>query len=343
MVHQTRTTASVAGGVPDAARIRQRLVSWYQKNKRDLPWRRTEDPYRIWVSEIMLQQTRVAAVIPYYQRFLARFPDARALAAAREQDLLAAWAGLGYYTRARNLQKAALRIVQMPEFPGDYAALRDLPGVGDYTAAAVASIAFGLPHPVLDGNVLRVLSRLVSERGNIKSDGVRKHLRALAERLLDRKRPGDFNQALMELGATVCLPKQPLCGNCPVREYCEARRQGLENELPLSAARPSAGRRERHLLVIERSGKILLWQRPAQSKRLAGFWELPEREHVTNAEVYGRPATFRHTIVNTTYYVEVCRASMGRAPEGFQWVGKAQLGRIPLSTTAKKALSRLEA
>src|SRR3984885_2087066 len=197
----------------DASWIRRKLLEWYRKHKRDLPWRRTQDPYRIWISEVMLQQTRVAAVIPYYERFLTLFPNASALASAAEQNLLAAWAGLGYYSRARNLQKAARAIVELPRFPKDYAALRQLPGVGDYTAAAVASIAFGAPHAVLEGNVLRVLSRLVAERGDIKSQVVRRSLGALAETLLDRRRPGEFNQALMELGATVCLPKQPLCGH----------------------------------------------------------------------------------------------------------------------------------
>src|SRR5580658_3387328 len=254
MVHQTERP----GRTPNLAGIRRRLLAWYGKHKRDLPWRRTEDPYRIWISEIMLQQTRVAAVLPYYGRFLARFPGVQALAEAGEQDLLAAWAGLGYYSRARNLQKAAKNIVERGEFPRDHSSLRELPGVGDYTAAAVSSIAFGLPHAVLDGNVARVLSRLAPELGDIKSDAVRKRLRAFAGVLLDRKQPGEFNQALMELGATVCVPKQPLCGDCPVRLHCQARQQGLETQLPLNGARPSASRREKHLLVIEKAGKVLL-------------------------------------------------------------------------------------
>ena len=289
----------------------------------------------------MLQQTRVAAAIPYYERFLTLFPDASALASAAEQDLLAAWAGLGYYSRARNLQKAARVIGELARFPSDYSALRDLPGVGDYTAAAVASIAFGLPHAVLDGNVLRVLSRLDAERGNIKSQMVRGRLAALAGTLLDRKRPGEFNQALMELGATVCLPKQPLCGDCPIRPQCQGRRQGIENQLPLSAARPRAGRREMHLLAIEKGGKILLWQRPADSRRLAGFWELPEREQAPGAKASPAAGAFRHTIVHTTYLVEVSRATVPSRPEHLHWVAKGRLRDLPLSTTAKKALNLL--
>jgi A/G-specific adenine glycosylase len=335
MVHETE----VRGSTLNLSEIRRRLLAWYRKHKRDLPWRRTEDPYRIWISEIMLQQTRVAAVLPYYARFLARFPDVEALAEAAEQDLLAAWAGLGYYSRARNLQKAAKKIVERGEFPRDHSSLRELPGVGEYTAAAVASIAFGLPHAVLDGNVARVLSRLAPELGDIKSDAVRKRLRANAEVLLDRKRPGEFNQALMELGATVCVPKRPLCERCPVRLYCEARKQGLENQLPVRGARPSAEQREKKLLVIEKAGKVLFWQRPAESSLLATFWELPEREQLPGAEVIDYAGAFRHTIVNTTYFVEVCRATVRSRPSGFRWLAKSRLLDVPVSTTARKALA----
>ena len=289
----------------------------------------------------MLQQTRVAAVIPYYDRFLTLFPDVATLAAAREQELLAAWAGLGYYSRARNLQKAARAIVALPSFPGDYAALRELPGVGDYTAAAVASIAFRMPHAALDGNVLRVLSRLVAERGDIKAQSVRNGLGALAEALLDRECPGDFNQALMELGATICTPQRPLCRECPIRLDCQGRQQGLENQLPLKSVRPTASRHELHLLVVEKGDKILLRQRTAESKRLAGFWELPERELVPGATVHDSVGGFRHSIVHTTYFVQVYRASIRRRPDGFQWLAKGKLEGLPLSTTAKKALARI--
>lgn len=331
MVHQTNT--------PDLAGIRRRLLTWYGKHKRDLPWRRTQDPYRIWISEIMLQQTRVAAVLPYYARFLARFADVRALAEAPEQDLLAAWAGLGYYSRARNLQKAARKIVELGEFPRDYLSLGELPGVGDYTAAAVSSIAFGLPHAVMDGNVARVLSRLGPERGDIKSEPVRKRLRALAEVLLDRRRPGEFNQALMELGATVCLPRRPLCERCPIRQYCEARKQGLENQLPVRGAGPRTEQRAKKLLVIEKAGKILFWQRAAESSRLAKFWELPERDQLPDAALIDYAGAFRHTIVNTTYLVEVCRARVAARQTGFRWLPKTSLADFPVSATAKKALA----
>lgn len=286
----------------------------------------------------MLQQTRVAAVIPYYDRFLARFPDVTALASAGEQELLAVWAGLGYYSRARNLQKAARAIAQAGAFPRDYAALRALPGIGDYTAAAVASIAFGAPHAVVDGNVLRVLARMSAERGDIRSEPVRRRLTTLARRLLDQKHPSEFNQALMELGATLCVPRQPLCGECPISKYCVGRAHRLENELPLSGAIQNKKRIELHLLVIEKRGKILLWQRPATSKRLAGFWELPEREQVPGAEIDGADKEFRHMIVETTYLVSVSRASSKTYPKGLKWLAKSELGGLPLSTIARKAL-----
>jgi A/G-specific adenine glycosylase len=329
------------GGSGGIARVRRALLAWYRMHKRDLPWRHTRDPYGIWISEIMLQQTRVSVVIPYYERFLALFPNAAALAAAREQDLLAAWAGLGYYSRARNLQKAARLITGLPHFPNDYPAIRELPGVGEYTAAAVASIAFGHPHAALDGNVLRVLSRLGAERGDIQSPVVRKRLGEIAAKLLDRRHPGDFNQALMELGATVCLPKQPLCADCPIGKYCCAREQGIERELPLRGGRRVASRRAVRLLAIEKGGQVLLWRRPAESRRLAGFWELPEREQIPQARVGETAGKFRHTIVHTTYLVQVDRAWAAHSPAGFQWIAKADLAMLPLSTTARKALKRL--
>jgi len=325
----------------NARAIRRGLLAWYQRHKRDLPWRRDRDPYRVWVSEIMLQQTRVVAVIPYYERFLARFPDVRALASAPEQELLAAWAGLGYYSRARNLQKAARKILERGGFPRDFASILDLDGIGDYTASAIASIAFNLKHAALDGNAIRVLSRLTGECGNVKSGVVRERLRTAATVLIHPKRPGEFNQALMELGATVCTPKDPSCQMCPVAASCAARELGRERELPLKIARPKPVRVEQKLLVIEKSGRILAWQRGPLSPRLAGFWELPGPEELPTAKIGARIAAFQHTIVNTNYRFEVSRASIGRAPNGFRWLAAKRLNEIPLSTTAKKALQCL--
>lgn len=316
--------------------FRKKLLAWYAGAGRDLPWRRTSDPYAIWVSEVMLQQTRVQAVIPYYERFLAKFPTVAVLAAAPEQELLAAWAGLGYYSRARNLQMAARRIAARGFFPGTYEEIRALPGVGDYTAAAVASIAFGLPHAALDGNVARVLARVTAEPGDIKAPATRKRLQSVAGDLIDRRNPGEFNQALMELGATICLPRGPKCLLCPVAELCEARAAGRQNELPVLGAREARTRVDRTVLVVEKNGRVLLWQRAADDRRLAGFWELPERLDGLEGQPVGR---FRHSIVNHDYTFEVRTASLSRAPRGHRWWPEARLSEIPLSTTAKKAIA----
>jgi A/G-specific adenine glycosylase len=317
-------------------RIRSALLAWYRKNRRDLPWRNTRDPYRIWVSEVMLQQTRVSAVIPFYEEFTNRFQTIDALALASEQELLASWAGLGYYSRARNLQRAA-RIVKAMGFEGhtlprNYEFIRALPGIGDYTAAAIASIAFDLPHAVVDGNVIRVLSRMTAE------SSTRARLAEIANALLSRKHPGDFNQAIMELGATVCLPRDPQCGACPIAAFCEARRRGSQLQFPVKQGRARATQVEKQLLVIERGGNILLWQRPAPSRRLAGFWELPEPEQLPKARLHGDIGSFRHSIVNTQYRVQVLRATLRQVPTGFQWLSQKKLHEVPLSTTAKKGL-----
>lgn len=321
--------------------IRRRLLAWYREHRRDLPWRRSRDPYQIWISEVMLQQTRVAAAIPYYERFLRRFPSVQHLAHAPEQDLLAAWAGLGYYTRARNLQRAAKKIIELGAFPREYEAIRALNGVGDYTAAAIASIAFGLPRAALDGNAFRVLSRLTAERGNIASSTVRQRLRESAGRLIDPRQPGEFNQACMELGALICIPKDPRCTACPLQNHCEARRLGCQRELPLKISRARPIEVEKQVLVIQKQSRILAWQRTDAKQRLAGFWELPEAAQLPSADVGAQIGTFRHTIVNTHYSFRVHRASMRRPPEGFHWLPAEGLHEFPLSTAAKKALACL--
>jgi A/G-specific adenine glycosylase len=326
----------------DAALIRRALLAWFARSKRDLPWRRTIDPYAIWISEVMLQQTRVAAVLPYYERFLKLFPTVHDLANAREDDVLTAWSGLGYYSRARNLRKAAVQIDAAGAFPSHYDGIRALPGIGGYTAAAIASIAFHLPHAALDGNALRVLSRLTAEPGDIGARPTRERLEAVANGLLHRKRPGDFNQAIMELGATICLPKSPDCAKCPLSKHCEAFRIGKQNEFPLKLRKPQRNEVSETLFYIERDGQILFWRRDAASKRLAGFWELPgpaQLKRVAPEKIVGE---FRHTIVNTTYRFRVVRASIATAPGGFVWQPKRFLDEIPLSTTAKKALRCLE-
>jgi A/G-specific adenine glycosylase len=322
--------------------IRRKLAEWYRRAHRKLPWRATRDPYRIWVSEIMLQQTRVAAVIPFYEKFLARFPSAGALASAPEQELLSCWSGLGYYSRARNLQKAAQQVVERGGFPRDYESIRGLAGVGDYTAAAIASIAFRLPHAVMDGNVLRVLARLTNDHGSVRSSAVRQRLKEAADHLVDPRNPGRHNQALMELGATICLPKQPQCLLCPLAGFCEGRRRGTQNQLPVKASRAAPVRIEKTLLVIERRGKLLLWQRPPDSPKLAGFWELPEAGQLPGPVIVRGAGSFRHSITNHDYCFTVAAAAIRRTPRGYCWVARQELGRIPLSTTTRKALANYD-
>lgn len=286
----------------------------------------------------MLQQTRVEAVIPYYERFLGRFPTAADFAAASEQDVLAAWAGLGYYSRARNLQRAAQTIVEAGGFPASYDAIRGLAGVGPYTAAAVASIAFGLPHAALDGNVARVLARVTNDAGDVKSPVVRARLQEVADAMLDRRRPGDFNQAVMELGAIVCVPRDPKCPECPVSRSCAARQAGRERELPVRARARDKIVEHKTVFVILRAGKLLLWQRGAESARLGGFWELPETGIIANIEAGECAGEFRHRIVNHEFHVTVRTASIRGKARPCVWVESSQLDEIPLSTTAKKAV-----
>lgn len=214
--------------------FRKSLLAWFRQFQRDLPWRKTKDPYRIWLSEIMLQQTRVAAVIPYYEKFLERFPNVESLASAREEEVLQLWSGLGYYSRARNLQKAARQIVAEfgGEFPKNREQILSLAGIGEYTASAIASIALGERSAVLDGNVARVLSRLSAVRGDLRESPKWRALQETADRLLDRSAPGDWNQAMMELGATLCTPRAPQCLLCPVAAHCEGRKLGIAENLP---------------------------------------------------------------------------------------------------------------
>ncbi|HSN92416.1 MAG TPA: A/G-specific adenine glycosylase [Anaeromyxobacteraceae bacterium] len=274
---------SAASGVRSSRRaaIRRRLLAWWDAGHRDLPWRfpqRAADPYRVWLAEVMLQQTRVEAVVPYYRRFLGRFPTLEALAGAPEDEVLALWSGLGYYARARNLHRAArTALARHGGLPAELAALRALPGFGPYTAGAVASIAFAIPAPAVDGNAARVLSRLFLVEGDPAAAGTARRLRALAADLVaageGARRPGDLNQALMELGATLC-GRAPSCGRCPLAPTCGALEAGRERELPVPRRRPR--RRELHLacaLVLER-GRVLL-ARGRSGGLFGGLWGLP--------------------------------------------------------------------
>jgi A/G-specific adenine glycosylase len=314
------------------------LVEWYCKVKRDLPWRNTSDPYRIWVSEIMLQQTRAQAAIPYYERFLARFPTLEELAVASEDAVLAQWAGLGYYTRARNLRRAAQEIVAARGFPRAYEAIRALPGIGDYTAAAVASIAFGLPHAVVDGNVLRVVARVENDASDIGSPRTRERFRTVVEGWLDRRDPGQFNQAIMELGATVCLPRNPMCLVCPLAGTCQAREAGTAGQLPVKLRKTQPVQLEGVLLIVRRAGRVLLRRRDARESRMAGFWDLPTAEDLPDARI-GEPfGTIRHTITHHHYtWTVVAASARAKGPE-YGWFGPDEMGGIPLCTTARKGL-----
>lgn len=321
----------------DIRQLRCDLLTWFDANQRDLPWRRTRDPYAIWISEIMLQQTRVAAVLPFYARFLSRFPNFLKLAEASESDLLACWAGLGYYHRARNLRKAAMHMRERSGFPDSYLEIRKLPGIGDYTAAAVASIAFDLPHAAVDGNVLRVVSRIFDDAVETDTAAGRKHFGALAARLLDTSQPGAFNQAMMELGATVCFPKKPQCLVCPVGQHCAARRMGTQEQRPVKGAAVKNIEEERVVFWIAETGKVLAWRRPPHAKLMAGFWELPERTQLPAVSVGRTLGAFRHGITFHRYRFEVHEAAAPLDLGPCEWVSMDTLSSLPLSTVMRKA------
>ncbi len=312
----------------DSSSIRQfrtNLLRWFRKEQRALPWRETKDPYRILVSEIMLQQTRVAVVEDRYKMFLRQFPTAQRLARAREQTVLAAWSGLGYYRRARNLHAAAKEIVSEGGFPSSAATLQELPGVGRYTAAAVASIAFNEPVAVVDGNVKRVLRRVA---GRHLSDD---ECWLAAEQLLARNHPGDFNQAMMELGALVCLPGVPLCGQCPVARQCIGR-----GALAKAKSKPRLKATVQHVLS-HRDRSVYLQQRAKSASLMPGMWELPARK----ATGKGLPLlTVRHAITTTDYTVSVFKGP--DRVRGGRWVTLQSVEKLPLTGLTRKILRKLE-
>jgi A/G-specific adenine glycosylase len=338
----------------DASVIRRKLLVWYDATRRDLPWRKNRDPYRVWISEVMLQQTRVDAVIPYYERFLRRFPSVHSLAQAPENDVLAHWSGLGYYSRARNLHKAAGQIVDQNDgvFPRDEDDALALPGIGAYTAAAVLSIAYGVRLPVVDGNVARVLSRLLMVPADVRSGAGKKVLLNHAAVLLSRRRPGDFNQALMELGATVCTPQNPKCETCPVRAQCGAFLHDQVHAFPpVNAKAPPKVRNFSAAIIENAQHKILLMRRPSTAAWMPGFWELPSAEAATNGDpllgqhivplsLLGR---IRHTITTNKIEVAVFYAKLARpvAPPDEQWTTLRQMDGIPVTTITRKALRLL--
>jgi A/G-specific adenine glycosylase len=264
----------------DRRAIARALGDWYRADRRDLPWRRSRDPYAVWVSEVMLQQTQVATALPYYERWMQRFPTVHDLARSTEDDVLHAWQGLGYYSRAKSLLAGARAVVEQHagRVPSDVEALLDLPGVGPYSAGAIASIAYGVPAPIVDGNVTRVLARLFALRGDPARAPLKHALWDIARALIPRDDARDFNQALMELGATLCSPRRPDCAACPLRRRCKAHRAGTELEFPETRARPKPTAVHMVAAVVERDGKMLVVRVPAEAPRWASMWQFPNAE-----------------------------------------------------------------
>jgi A/G-specific adenine glycosylase len=294
---------------PALARFRKNLLAWFAQFQRELPWRQTRDPYRIWLSEIMLQQTRVAAAIPYYERFLEQFPNVASLAAAPQEEVLRLWSGLGYYSRARNLQKAAQQIVAKHNglFPSDPVDALALPGIGAYTAAAILSIAYQKKHAVLDGNVARVIARLDAVRGDLRANGTWQTLQKSADHLLQERSPGDWNQAMMELGATLCTPRSPQCLLCPVAEFCEARKQGLVETIPEKRSKRSTIEITlASLVLVDPRGKTLLLAPPKSTKKSAA----PDDVHTLVSRMWHFPTIAVQSDKTAAALTEFAQASL---------------------------------
>lgn len=371
-------TAPAAAATPlipaeKVAALRAALITWFDEEHRTMPWRTEPSPYKTVVSEFMLQQTQVVTVIPYFERFIERFPDFAALAAAPEADVLHAWAGLGYYRRARMLKRAAEAVVRQHNgaLPADPAALAALPGFGEYTVGAVGSIALGLPLPLVDGNVRRVVGRLFALKEDLTRAAGKRHLWALCAALVDPARPGDFNQALMELGATTCIPREPLCLACPAFALCEGRASGFPESFPAPIKRPAAKVvREVAVALLRgksaRSRKILLLQR-GEGSSFAGLWELPRLDtreidaaDLTPAEVLFRltrlrpraePAlvgkstsTFTNHKIQTELYTlaDTTESALRRQRHvNHQWVSPSKLNDLPMSSAQARLVALL--
>ncbi len=349
-------------------RIRQRALFWFARHARDLPWRRSRDPYRIWVSEVMLQQTQVATVRPYFERFLAEYPTVAQLAAADEEAVLRLWEGLGYYRRARQLHEAARRVVDrhQGEIPTDAAVLRSLPGVGRYTAGAILSIAHDQRQPIVEANTSRLLCRLLGYRGDPASAGGQGWLWSVAEELLPRRRAGQFNQALMEIGAALCKPRQPRCQACPLSVLCAARREGLVEAIPPPKPRPAPTELREAAVVVRRRGQVLM-HRYGDGRRWAGLWDfvrfeiggrsesarrkeiVARVEELTGAIVAldGRLATLQHGVTRYRITLDCHLATYlsGRLPRAggavWKWFAVGQIDRLPLCTTGRTIAGKI--
>ena len=307
------------------------LLLWFHENARTLPWRSDPTPYHVWVSEIMLQQTRVAAVLDYYRRFMGELPTVEVLAECGEDRLMKLWQGLGYYSRARNLQKAARQVMEDfgGEFPSRYEDIRSLAGVGEYTAGAISSIAFGLPVPAVDGNVLRVVSRLTDDHREVTRPQVKEEIRAALEKVIPRDMPGDFNQAMMDLGATVCIPNgAPLCEKCPAQEFCLGHLQDTARELPVKAPKKERRNEERIVYIIFWEGKVALRRRPARGL-LAGLWEYPNELSPWPCPVEGKmefAGTGKHVFTHKEWHMTVytVTAEEDGLPPDWVWAGREE-------------------
>lgn len=347
-------------------RIRSRLLEWFEHHRRQMEWRETTDPYAIWVSEIMLQQTQVKTVEPYYRRFMERFPTVRDLADAGAGEVMKVWEGLGYYGRARHLHRAAKAV--MVRFGGDLPdtkeALLSLPGIGPYTVGAILSIAFGRREPVLDGNVIRVLTRINHITENVQLSGTRKRLWQLAEQLLPQDRCSEFNQSLMELGALVCRPKNPHCDVCPIQQDCVSRQIGIQEQLPVKPPRKSVPHYDVTAGIIRRNGMFLITLRPPEGL-LGGLWEFPggKREEGETLEdclrreikeelgvdiVVGDlfikvPHAYTHFRI--TLYVYECRLEKGRIRcrecDAFQWIREEDLECFAFPAADRKVINKM--
>ncbi len=347
-------------------KFRDTLLKWFERHHRDMPWRGIDDPYKIWVSEVMLQQTQVKKVVAYYERFIQVFPDINQLAASPLRDVLKVWEGLGYYARARNLHKAAQIIVKEyeGEIPNDYTSFRKLPGIGDYSAAAVQSIAYNEPYAAVDGNIKRVLARLFLIDTPINDSTAAKRFQKKADELLDKEKPGLFNQAMMELGATICRPQSPTCLVCPVNIYCGAFQTGRQDEFPI---RHKTERIPEHHIatgVIYKETEVLIVQRPLDGL-LGGLWEFPNGQIAENETT--EDACVRHiadavnlSVCNLNYLTEVrhafthfkiivdvfeCDYQSGEVvlngPIDAKWVNLSELKDYPLPRATHKFLDKL--
>jgi len=352
----------------ERAAFRRRLLRWYGKHARVLPWRANRDPYRIWLSEVMLQQTTVAMATPYFEGFVATFPTVHDLAAADEQRILRMWEGLGYYRRARGLHAAAKQVVSehRGEFPRDVASLMRLPGVGRYTAGAVASFAYDTPAPIVEVNTLRVLARLTAFDGDSASTAGRRFIWQTAEELVPRKGAGQFNYALMELGAVVCKPAEPRCDKCPVTASCAAFQSGQQNEVPRLAAKPKPTAVREAAVVVRRNGHVLLRQRP-KGERWEGMWDFPRFELESEGPLFVRDElvakvreqtgvtiepggvlkTIKHGVTRFRITLDCYEAKPagGRvrssAMRPVRWTPFGELAELPLSASARKIAQSL--